>query len=79
MIKIIVFILIGALIGCLAGKIMGSEKQGFVRNALLGLLGSIVGGWIGNLLKIGGGWLSGLVLSVAGACLVIFLVEKLKK
>lgn len=79
MIKFIVFILIGALIGCIAGKIMGHEKQGFIRNALLGLVGSLVGGWIGNLLKIGGGWISGLILSVAGACLVMFLIEKLKK
>ena len=79
MIKFIVFILIGALIGCIAGKIMGHEKQGFIRNALLGLIGSVVGSWIGNLLKIGGGWISGLILSVAGACLVMFLIEKLKK
>ena len=79
MIKFLVFLLIGALIGCIAGTLMGHEKQGFLRNALLGLLGSIVGGWIGNLLKIGGGWISGIVLSVIGACLVMFLIEKLKK
>lgn len=79
MIKFIVFLLIGALIGCIAGKIMGHEKQGFLRNALLGLVGSIVGGWIGNLLKIGSGWISGIILSVIGACLVMFLIEKLKK
>jgi len=79
MIKIIVFLLIGALIGCIAGKIMGNEKQGFIRNALLGLIGSFVGGFIGNLLKIGGGWISGIILSVLGACLVLFLIEKLKK
>ena len=79
MIKFIVFILIGALIGCIAGKIMGHDKHGIVRNALRGLIGRVVGGWIGNLLKIGGGWISGLILSVAGACLVMFLIEKLKK
>ena len=79
MIKILVFLLIGALIGCIAGKIMGNEKQGFIRNALLGLVGSFVGGMIGNLLKIGGGWISGIILSVIGACLVLFLLEKVKK
>lgn len=79
LIKLIVFLVIGALIGCIAGKIMGHEKQGFFRNALLGLIGSIVGGWIGSLLKIGGGWISGIILSVIGACLVMFLIEKLKK
>ena len=79
LIKLIIFMVIGALIGCIAGKIMGHEKQGFLPNALLGLVGSIVGGWIGNFLKIGGGWISGIVLSVIGACLVMFLIEKLKK
>ncbi len=79
MIRILVYLLIGAFIGCIAGKLMGREKQGFLGNVLLGLVGSIVGGLIGNLFKLGGGWISGIILSVIGACLFMFIVDKIKK
>lgn len=76
LIKLIVEILIGALCGYIAGKIM-KAKKGFWINALLGILGGAVGGFIGNLLGVGGGWLTGIVLSVAGACLVIWICRKI--
>ena len=78
LIKLIIEILVGAIIGSIAGKIMDKESKGFVVNAVLGIVGGAVGGWIGNLLGIGGGWLSGLILSVVGACLVIYIIGKLK-
>ncbi len=71
MIRIIFGILIGALIGWLAGIIMKS-KGGFVRNAIMGILGGVVAG---ILLP---GWL-GYFGSVIGACLVIWVYEKFIK
>lgn len=71
MIRIIFGILIGALIGWLAGIIMKS-KGGFVRNAIMGILGGVVAG---ILLP---GWL-GYLGSVIGACLVIIVYEKVFK
>lgn len=79
MIRFLVSLVIGALVGGIAAKIMGQEKQGCLRNILLGLLGSAVGGLIGGLLHFGNGWLASLILSVIGACLVLFIIEKLKK
>ena len=78
LIKIIVAILLGALSGFLAGKIMKS-KNGFWVNVLLGIVGGAVGGWLGSLIGLGGGWFMSLVLSVAGACLVIWLSRLIKK
>ncbi len=66
--SIISSILIGALIGWIAGLIMKS-KGGFWRNAIMGILGSVVAGLLLP------GWL-GYVGSVIGACLVIFIYEK---
>ena len=79
LIKLITEIVLGALAGFIAGKIMDSGDKGFWMNAILGIVGGFVGGLIGNLLHIGGGWIVGLVLSVIGACLVIFIVSKLRK
>ena len=48
-------------------------------NVFLGVVGGIVGGLIGNLLGVGGGWITGIILSIAGSCLVVWLVKKLFK
>ena len=78
-ITLIIAVLIGALIGFIAGKIMKSEN-GFWVNAALGIAGSFVGGIIGKLLGAGSGSsILNYVLSVAGACLVIWVVRKLKQ
>ena len=76
--KIIVAILLGALSGWLAGKIMNTKKQGFWMNVILGIVGGAIGGWIGSLIGIGNGWPMSMVLSVGGACLLIWVVRKLK-
>lgn len=68
---IIISILIGALVGWVAGIIMKS-KGGFVRNAIMGILGGVVAGLILP------GWL-GYVGSVIGACIVIWVWEKFIK
>ena len=71
MIGLIIEILIGALVGWVAGIIMKS-KGGFVRNAIMG----IIGGFVAGLLLPG--WL-GIVGAVIGACLVIWVYEKFIK
>lgn len=73
LIAIIITILIGALVGWLAGLFMKS-KHGFWINCLVGIVGSFLGGWIGGLLGIGGGIL-GFVMSIVGTCLLIFLLR----
>ena len=63
--NIVIDILIGALVGWVAGLIMKS-KGGFWRNAIMG----IIGGFVGGLIPIP------FVGAVLGACLVIFVYEK---
>lgn len=78
--NIIITILIGALVGWLAGQLMKS-KQGFWLNVLLGIVGSAVGRFLAGLLGIHADTISigGILISVAGACLVVWLVRKLFK
>ena len=75
---IICSILLGALAGWLAGKIMKNEGS-FLRNVILGIVGSLVGGVLANLLHIGGGLVVELIIAVAGACLVLWVVSLIKK
>ncbi len=69
---LLVSLALGALAGWIAGKIMKSS-HGLLMNIILGLVGGLVGGWLGGLLGIGGGWISGLILAVVGACLLIWI------
>jgi len=57
--KWIIMILVGAVAGTLAARIMKGDSFGFVVNALLGIAGGVVGGALFDALKINAG--SGLV------------------
>ncbi len=66
-------IIIGALVGWAAGKIMKSSR-GLLGNIILGWVGSILGGFIANWLNISSGSLAGnILLSVVGACLILLV------
>lgn len=74
--NLLLWIVLGALAGWLAGLIMGGEKRGILGNVVLGVLGSMVGGFAASLLGLGGvdGFnVYSLLVAVAGACLVLWI------
>ena len=79
LIKLIFEIIIGGFCGYVANKLMGNSTDSFLLNVILGVVGGFVGGLIGNLLGIGGGWITGIILSIIGACLVVWLYRKFAK
>lgn len=77
--SIIIFILIGLVAGLIARAIMpGKQSMGLIATTLLGMAGSLVGGIIGGLLSGSRDFFSlhpsGLIMSILGALLVLFLV-----
>ena len=72
----LVSLIIGALIGWAAGRIMHS-KGGILRNILLGAVGSSVGHYLAGMLGISAVGIGSYIVSVAGACLVIWVVRKI--
>ena len=80
---IIIFILIGAIAGWLAGLIMRGAGFGILVNIIVGIAGSFVGGWlIGSVLKLK---LTGNVnvdlgiCSVVGAVILLFIIGLIKR
>lgn len=66
-------IVIGALVGWLAGKIMHSSR-GLLGNIILGWVGSILGNYLAGWLQITSNSLAGnIFLSLVGACLILFI------
>ena len=77
LIKLIIEIVIGGLCGFAALKIMKGNPSSMLLNIVLGIIGGFVGGFLGNLIGISGGWITGILLSIVGACLVVWLYRKL--
>ena len=77
----IYFIIIGAIAGWLAGKIMKGGGFGLVMNMVLGIIGGVVGGWVFSLLGLSAddGTIGSLVTSVAGAVLILYVGRLIKK
>jgi len=79
--NILLWVVLGALAGWLAGLIMG-ERRGWAGNILVGILGSAVGGFVASLLGWGGvnGFnLYSLLVAVAGACLLLWIYNMLQR
>ena len=81
---IVMAILIGAVSGWLATIVM-KTKGNIVKYIVLGILGGFVGGYLFGLLDISINLSIGpincgtIIVSAIGACIVIFLVDKLLK
>lgn len=72
----VIWIITGAVIGWVAGKLM-KRKGGFLRNILVGIAGSSLGGFLAGLVHIRGVGIGSFLISVAGACLLLWLAKKL--
>jgi uncharacterized membrane protein YeaQ/YmgE (transglycosylase-associated protein family) len=72
-------ILIGILAGFLAGKIMRGKGYGVLIDLFLGILGSVLGGFIFGLLGLyAAGLIGRLVVATAGAVFLIWIARQLK-
>lgn len=74
---ILVWLAIGALTGWVATIIFGS-KGSLLKYILIGLLGSVVGGWLGSLIGVSGGIFISFGTSVLGAGVLIIVLRFFK-
>lgn len=71
-------LLTGAIVGWLAGNIMETGKGGWIRNILVGVIGSSLGSFLFGLLGFTAhGLIAELIVSVVGACVFIWLIGRL--
>ncbi len=77
------WIVFGLIAGALARWIMpGKQAGGWVVSIILGIVGAVVGGWIGTLLgfgKVSGFDLRSLLVAVGGAVVVLFVYRALTR
>lgn len=78
--SIIIFLLIGAVSGWLASKLMKGGGFGLIVNIIVGVIGGFLGGWLMSLVGIQkAGLLWELIVSVIGAVVLLFIISLFKK
>lgn len=78
--EIVYALIVGAVIGWLAGVIMKGKGFGIVGNIIIGILGSMLGHFVFNALGMAASnTLGRLLVSLGGAVLLIMILRTFKK
>lgn len=79
--SLIVFLIIGAVAGWLAGLIVQGFGFGLIGNIVVGIVGALIAGWllprIG--LAFGGGILAAIIHAVIGAVILLLIIRLVKR
>ena len=79
--EFLAWIVLGLIAGAIAKAIYpGHQGGGILATIILGILGALVGGWLGQALRIGGGaalagniTLGGIIFAILGAIVLLFI------
>lgn len=79
--SLLVFIIIGAIAGWLAGLIVKGFGLGLVGNIVVGIVGAFIAGWLFPRLgfAIGGGIFASIIHATIGAVILLVLIKLVKQ
>jgi len=78
--SILIFLIIGAIAGWLAGLIMRGGGFGLLGNIVVGIVGAFIGGYLLPMLGVHlAGVLGAIVTAVIGAVVLLFIVGLIKR
>ncbi|MGB3481453.1 MAG: GlsB/YeaQ/YmgE family stress response membrane protein [Mycobacterium sp.] len=75
------YIVIGAIAGWIAGKIMKGGGSGILMNIVIGIVGALIGGFLLSFIlnTAGGGWWFTLFTAILGSVILLWIVGKVRK
>ncbi|MER8437498.1 MAG: GlsB/YeaQ/YmgE family stress response membrane protein [Mesorhizobium sp.] len=79
--SLLVFIIIGAIAGWLAGLIVKGFGLGLVGNIVVGIVGALIAGWLFPRMgfAIGGGIFASIIHATIGAVILLVLIKLVKQ
>jgi len=81
--SLVVWIVLGAVAGWIAGMIMKTGTGSILTNVIVGIVGAFVGGWIASLVGVGGATggfsIVSVITAVVGACALLFVLGIVQK
>jgi uncharacterized membrane protein YeaQ/YmgE (transglycosylase-associated protein family) len=79
--SLIIFLIVGAIAGWLAGLIVKGFGFGLIGNIVVGIVGALIAGWllprIGIL--IGGGFVAAVINALIGAVILLLIIKVVKR
>jgi uncharacterized membrane protein YeaQ/YmgE (transglycosylase-associated protein family) len=78
---LVIWLVIGAIAGWLAGQIMAGGGFGLVGNIVVGIIGAVVAGWLfPNLwMPFGNVFVGAVINALIGSIIVLFVIGLLKR
>jgi len=78
---ILVWLIIGALAGWLAGLLVKGGGYGLIGDIVVGIIGAIIGGWLAGALgiSIGSGFVASIITAVIGAVVLLVILRAVKR
>ena len=79
--SVLVFLIVGAIAGWLAGKIVEGYGFGLIGNIVVGIVGALIAGFILPRLGfgVGGGFFWAILHSTIGAIILLVLIRLIRK
>jgi len=85
-VNLIIWLIVGGVIGWIASLIMKTDaQQGLALNVVVGIVGALIGGWLlsplvgAGTLNQGDFSLAGLLVSLVGAIILLFVVNLIRR
>ena len=78
---IIVWLIIGAIAGWLAGRLVKGGGFGLIGDIVVGILGAVIGGWLSGVLgiSIGSGFIASVITAIIGAVILLVILRAIKR
>ncbi|MBN3793859.1 GlsB/YeaQ/YmgE family stress response membrane protein [Burkholderia sp. Ac-20392] len=77
---LIVWLVIGAIAGWLAGVLVKGSGFGLLIDIVVGIVGAVIGGWLAGLLGIGfSGMLGSIVIALIGAVILLLVIRLFRR
>ena len=78
--SLLIFLLIGAVAGWLAGKLMKGGGFGLLGDIVVGIVGAVVGGVVFDLVGLhASGMIGSLITATVGAVIFLFIIRVIKQ
>lgn len=80
---LLTWLIVGAIAGWLAGKVMKGKGFGLIGNIVIGVIGALVGGWLAGAIfnlphAISGFNLNTIIVAFLGAVIVLYVARLIK-
>ena len=78
---IIVWLIVGAIAGWLAGLLVRGGGFGLLGDIVVGIVSALIGGWLAGALgiSIGSGFIGSIITAVIGAVILLVILRTIKR